>query len=98
MHRDITPHDNISNEKKYEMELAGMNVFMEQLQFSSFALEVKNLWLEYEAGQSKEALLCKDIDKFEMILQAFEYEKGIWFLKKAILNFERWTWTFGFFF
>jgi 5'-deoxynucleotidase YfbR-like HD superfamily hydrolase len=31
---------------------------------------------EYEAGQTKEAKLCKDFDKIEMILQALEYENS----------------------
>ena len=30
------------------------------------------LWEEYEAGVSPEALLLKDLDKLEMILQAYE--------------------------
>lgn len=29
---------------------------------------------EYEAQKTKEAKLVKDLDKFDMILQAFEYE------------------------
>lgn len=32
---------------------------------------------EYEAGLTAEAELVKDLDKFEMILQAYEYEKGM---------------------
>ena len=31
---------------------------------------------EYETGLTPEAMLVKDLDKFEMILQAYEYEKG----------------------
>ena len=31
---------------------------------------------EYEAGETNEAKLCKDFDKIEMILQAFEYESA----------------------
>ena len=29
---------------------------------------------EYEAQNTPEAVVCKDLDKFEMILQAYEYE------------------------
>ena len=32
------------------------------------------LWEEYEAGESAEARLVKDMDKLEMIAQAMEYE------------------------
>lgn len=31
---------------------------------------------EYEEGKTDEAKLCKDFDKIEMILQAFEYESS----------------------
>lgn len=37
--------------------------------------ELFDLWREYEELQTPEAIYCKDIDKFEMVLQAFEYEK-----------------------
>jgi len=33
-----------------------------------------NLWLEYEDGTSVEADLARKLDKFEMIVQANEYE------------------------
>ncbi len=38
-------------------------------------LELFELWKEYEEQTSIEALYCKDIDKFEMIMQAYEYEE-----------------------
>jgi putative hydrolase of HD superfamily len=38
-------------------------------------VEIKELWLEYEAGESNDALMVKDLDKFEMIMQAKEYQK-----------------------
>ena len=31
---------------------------------------------EYSKRETAEAKLVKDLDRFEMILQAFEYEKG----------------------
>jgi len=34
-----------------------------------------DLWEEYEAQETSEAMYCKDIDKFEMVVQAYEYEK-----------------------
>lgn len=33
------------------------------------------LWREYEEGKTKEAIIVKHLDKFDMIAQAFEYEK-----------------------
>ena len=35
---------------------------------------VESLWREYDDGESSEAILLKDLDKLEMILQAHEYE------------------------
>lgn len=32
---------------------------------------------EYEEGVTSEAMLVKDLDRFDMIFQAWEYEKGI---------------------
>lgn len=36
--------------------------------------ELITLWLEYEEGSSSEAEVAKQLDKFEMIVQANEYE------------------------
>jgi 5'-deoxynucleotidase YfbR-like HD superfamily hydrolase len=35
----------------------------------------QTIWEEMENGITKEAKLCKDIDKLEMMIQAFDYEK-----------------------
>ena len=53
-----------------------MNTLVKILLSSSSALDIQALWEEYELGLSPEAKVCKDLDKFEMILQAFEYEKS----------------------
>jgi putative hydrolase of HD superfamily len=34
------------------------------------------LWDEYEAGQTLEAKLARVADKFEMVLQAYEYQRA----------------------
>lgn len=36
------------------------------------------LWDEFEAQHTREAILANDIDKFEMALQAYEYEQEGW--------------------
>ncbi|CAG8813531.1 16710_t:CDS:2, partial [Gigaspora margarita] len=38
--------------------------------------EIYALWQEYEDATTKEAKFVRDIDKFEMILQAYEYEQS----------------------
>lgn len=40
--------------------------------------EIYNLWLEYEKGETPESQLVKQIDKFEMALQAYQYEKSVY--------------------
>lgn len=40
------------------------------------SLEIRELWTEYEEAQTNEAKFVKDLDKFEMICQAYEYEQG----------------------
>eukprot|EP00238_Polyblepharides_amylifera_P001972 CAMPEP_0196583298 /NCGR_PEP_ID=MMETSP1081-20130531/42898_1 /TAXON_ID=36882 /ORGANISM="Pyramimonas amylifera, Strain CCMP720" /LENGTH=194 /DNA_ID=CAMNT_0041904133 /DNA_START=57 /DNA_END=641 /DNA_ORIENTATION=- len=37
-------------------------------------LELYDLWVEHEKGETTEAIYCHDIDKFEMVVQACEYE------------------------
>jgi putative hydrolase of HD superfamily len=39
--------------------------------------EIMSLWSEYENASTPEGKIAKDFDKFEMIMQAYEYEKGI---------------------
>ena len=73
---DITPHDGVSPTEKYELESAGMSFLVKTLNSSPEAIEMNDLWLEYEKGESFEAQIVKDLDKFEMIVQAFEYEKS----------------------
>ncbi len=41
---------------------------------NDMASEIRDLWLEYEDGTSIEAEAAKQLDKFEMIVQANEYE------------------------
>ena len=44
-------------------------------EFSLDAANLKSLFDEYEQGTSKEAILVKDIDKYELLVQALEYER-----------------------
>ncbi|KII74349.1 HD domain-containing protein 2 [Thelohanellus kitauei] len=72
---DLTPQDRISKEEKYTLE---NNAFQEILTTlgpnSQVRDKIHSLWKEYEEGSTKEAQIVKDIDKFEMIFQAYEYE------------------------
>ncbi|KAI8826922.1 HD domain-containing protein [Fimicolochytrium jonesii] len=72
---DITPHSGVSKEEKFRLEKEGMDEVVRHLDSSPEALEIRSLWTEYEEATTEEALYVKDLDKFEMIVQAFEYEK-----------------------
>lgn len=49
-------------------------MIVEDLGNTFMATEIRELWLEYEEGTSLEAGLARQLDKFEMIVQANEYE------------------------
>jgi len=80
---DITPHDGITKEEKYKLEHNAMAQLEKILQtssnqdpsLSSIGSEINSLWLEYETGKSEESQIVKQLDKFEMCLQAFVYQK-----------------------
>lgn len=72
---DITPFcDPSVVASKYDKEEKAMEA-IRKVVGDPLGLELFELWREYEAQDTVEALYCKDIDKFEMVLQAFEYEK-----------------------
>lgn len=71
---DITPHDGVSPEDKSARESRAITEIVSTID-KDIADEIVELWKEYEQGTSDVARLLKDIDKFEMILQADEYER-----------------------
>jgi putative hydrolases of HD superfamily len=71
---DYTPHCKISKEEKHRLEREAMLEIRTMLGGSPVGQELLDLWEEYEAGTTPESRFVKDIDKFEMILQADEYE------------------------
>lgn len=72
---DITPHCGISPEVKEKRERDAMINITKTLP-AKMASEFMELWEEYGKRETTEALLVKDLDRFEMIVQAFEYEKA----------------------
>ncbi|EQC28454.1 hydrolase-HD superfamily protein [Saprolegnia diclina VS20] len=72
---DITPHDGVSDEDKHKLERDAIDEICTKLGAESQAAkEIRDLWFEYENASTDEAKMVKDFDKFEMILQADEYE------------------------
>lgn len=72
---DIPPHHPVTKEEKYQLESNAMKDLVKLLGDAPEATEMYDLWLEYEKCETNEAKLVKDFDKFEMIVQAVEYEK-----------------------
>lgn len=73
---DLTPLDGVGKEEKMRREKEAIQYFVHDLLGSSAAgLRIEALWEEYEARESKESKLVKDLDRFELGLQAVEYER-----------------------
>lgn len=69
---DITPHDGYSQKDKMEKEhLAFLKIFKD-IPLSGAYID---LWIEYEAQITPEAIIIKNIDKLEMAITAMEYQK-----------------------
>lgn len=65
----------MSKQDKFQMEKDAMEGFKASLGDTDTITEIVDLWHEYEEAKTPEALFVKDLDKFEMIVQALEYEK-----------------------
>lgn len=70
---DITPYCGISKEEKLLREFSAMSEIAELLGPTKDKL--LELFNEYEGGKTAEAKFVKDLDRLDMVMQAFEYEK-----------------------
>eukprot|EP00727_Mastigamoeba_balamuthi_P004137 m51a1_g13720 hypothetical protein (203) ;mRNA; f:105531-106291 len=71
---DITPGDRVPRELKAQREDEAMRGVAQMA--GGFGEELHSLWAEFEEGKTPEARVGQQIDKFEMILQAAEYERA----------------------
>lgn len=73
---DLTPKDGVDPKEKLRREAAAIQYLVHDLLGSSAAgLRIERLWNEYEARETAEAKVVKDLDRFELCLQAVEYER-----------------------
>eukprot|EP01060_Flectonema_neradi_P008488 TRINITY_DN16068_c0_g1_i1.p1 TRINITY_DN16068_c0_g1~~TRINITY_DN16068_c0_g1_i1.p1 ORF type:complete len:226 (+),score=39.23 TRINITY_DN16068_c0_g1_i1:78-755(+) len=76
---DISPKQmrerGLTKEAKSQMEKQAMQDIANTLGGDTGA-ELLSLWNEYEDSNTKEGLWVKDIDRLEMCIQAFEYERN----------------------
>ncbi|CAL5866989.1 uncharacterized protein PFLUO_LOCUS1201 [Penicillium psychrofluorescens] len=74
---DIPTFIGFQEDKKYKMEQNGVQYLESLLQAYSpeKAAEMLSLWEEHEEGKTPEAQWVREMDKFECLLQAHEYEQ-----------------------
>lgn len=78
---DITPIDNIPKVEKNRQEASTMDFLTGRLLGKSSGAEeagrgIREVWQEYEDGQTLEAKFVHDVDKMELMLQMLEYERA----------------------
>jgi len=74
---DIAPQEGIPKEEKHRLEEEAIHNFVhEMLHDSPAARRIEALWQEYEEQSTPEARFVKDLDRFELASQAFEYERS----------------------
>jgi len=77
---DITPMDQVKPQQKHEREAAAIRQFEQTLGDS----RISQLWEEFEAGQTPEAKLVRELDVIEMAWQARQYQRrGVLSVSKA---------------
>ena len=69
---DITPNDNVPPREKQEKEHDAARKILGQIDNSG---ELFELWKDFEYERTPEGKLIKELDRLEMLLQAFHYEK-----------------------
>jgi len=72
---DITPHDGVDVLTKQKLEVDAVSK-ISGLISKNKGEEIQRLFEEYENGETPEAKLVKDLDRFDMVLQAYEYERS----------------------
>ncbi|RSH79109.1 uncharacterized protein EHS24_001147 [Apiotrichum porosum] len=77
---DITPLEGVPSHVKFELEEQAMKSFLNEMLSGDGNAQARDrfrsLWYEYEARETPEAKLVKDLDRLELIVQAVEYEKS----------------------
>ncbi len=69
MENSANKYHGITQEEKKKIETEAMKNLL------SSNSTLYGLWLELEEQKTKEAIFAKSVDKLEMLIQAFEYEK-----------------------
>ncbi|XP_075213570.1 5'-deoxynucleotidase HDDC2 [Lycorma delicatula] len=70
---DLTPYCGVTPEEKHKREVKAMEELASLV--GSCGGNMIGLFKEYEEQRTPEAQFVKELDRFDLILQAFEYEK-----------------------
>ena len=77
---DITPTDGVAKSEKNRREATTMDYLCQSLlgnvDDGTTGKRIRELWQEYEDGQTLEAKFVHDVDKIELMLQMVEYERA----------------------
>lgn len=77
---DITPRDNVLKSEKSRREAETMDYLCGRLlgkvHGGMNGEEIRNVWQEYEDGETDESKFVHDVDKIELMHQMLEYEKS----------------------
>ena len=86
---DITPPEvsGVSKEEKRALELKALSDIVKDIDNEEIGNEIFGLWNEYEDAETPLAKVAKQLDKYEMIVQADEYEKAHSAEKKRLDSF-----------
>ncbi|WWC67529.1 uncharacterized protein I206_101437 [Kwoniella pini CBS 10737] len=77
---DITPVEGVPPHVKHQLEEQAMDSFLNEMLGGAGNKDARerfrSLWDEYEARETPESKLVKDLDRVELALQAVEYERS----------------------
>lgn len=81
---DITPFDGVTKPEKHRREYESIKFLSSLIEpyNPKFSKDIVELWLDYEEIRCIEARYVKDVDKYEMIQQAWDYEQEFGFQYK----------------
>jgi putative hydrolases of HD superfamily len=90
---DLTPVDGVPKAEKHRREAATMDYLCDNLlgkvHGGLAGKDIREVWQEYEDGETLESQFVHDVDKVELILQMVEYERA----RKCELDLSEFSWV-----
>jgi putative hydrolases of HD superfamily len=90
---DLTPADGVPKVEKNRREAATMDYICDNLlgkvHGGLAGKDIREIWQEYEDGETLESQFVHDVDKVELILQMVEYERAL----NCALDLSEFSWV-----